>query len=55
MTEMNRLRIFEEDEKFFIRRKVRNDWFPVMGKDGKELCADNYDKAVDLLVEYINI
>ena len=22
MTEMNRLRIFEEDEKFFIRRKV---------------------------------
>ena len=25
MTEMNRLRIFEEDEKFFIRRKVRND------------------------------
>ena len=44
MTEMNRLRIFEEDEKFFIRRKVRNDWFPVIGKDGKELCADNYDK-----------
>lgn len=48
MTEMNRLRIFEEDEKFFIRRKVRNDWFPVIGKDGKELCADNYEKAVDL-------
>lgn len=55
MTEMNRLRIFEEDEKFFIRRKVRNDWFSVIGKDGKGLCADNYDKAVDLLVEYINI
>ena len=46
MTEMNRLRIFEEDEKFFIRRKVRNDCFPVIGKDGKELCADNYYKAV---------
>ena len=52
--EMNRLRIFNENGLYYIRRKVRNDWFPVLDEKCNDLCTDDYEKAVILLNEYIN-
>ena len=54
MVEMIRLRIFSEDGRYYIRRQVRRDWFPVLDNEGREVSSDTYEEAVELLNKYIN-